>query len=35
MAGFTTVRNVHASAFTDVALRDMINEDGCRGRGCW
>lgn len=26
MAGFTTVRNVGAGAFTDVALRDSINE---------
>ncbi|HEY3928253.1 MAG TPA: amidohydrolase family protein [Candidatus Koribacter sp.] len=26
LAGFTTVRNVGASAFSDVALRDVINE---------
>ena len=25
-AGFTTVRNVGASGYTDVALRDAINE---------
>ena len=25
-AGFTTVRNVGAPAFTDVALRDAIND---------
>jgi imidazolonepropionase-like amidohydrolase len=31
MAGFTTVRNVHAAAFTDVALRDMINEGRLAG----
>jgi len=30
-AGFTTVRNVGASSFTDVALRDGINEGGIPG----
>jgi len=30
-AGFTTVRNVGASNFTDVALRDGINEGGIPG----
>lgn len=30
-AGFTTVRNVGASSFTDVALRDEINEGGIPG----
>ena len=31
MAGFTTVRNVAAEAFSDVALRDMINEGRLAG----
>jgi imidazolonepropionase-like amidohydrolase len=31
MAGFTTVRNVGAEGFADVALRDAINEDGLPG----
>jgi len=30
-AGFTTVRNVGADGFADVALRDAINEDGLPG----
>ena len=30
-AGFTTVRNVGASGYTDVALRDTINDDGLEG----
>ena len=30
-AGFTTVRNVGATGYTDVALRDTINEDGLEG----
>jgi imidazolonepropionase-like amidohydrolase len=30
-AGFTTVRNVGADGFTDVALRDTINEGGLPG----
>ena len=33
-AGFTTVRNVGAGGFTDVALRDEINEGTFRGRTC-
>jgi imidazolonepropionase-like amidohydrolase len=31
MAGFTTVRNVAAAAYSDVALRDMINEGRLAG----
>jgi len=31
LAGFTTVRNVHADHFIDVALRDAINDGGIVG----
>ena len=34
-AGFTTVRNVGASGYTDVALRDAINAGDVPGRACW
>ena len=35
-AGFTTVRNVGADGYSDVALRDAIDRWRCfRGRACW
>ena len=35
LAGFTTVRNVGASGYTDVALRDAINAGDVPGQECW
>ena len=34
-AGFTTVRNVGASGYSDVALRDAINDGESRVPACW
>ena len=34
-AGFTTVRNVGARGYADVALRDAINAVMYPGRACW
>src|SRR5579862_6555296 len=35
LAGFTTIRNVGASGFSDVALRDAINAGMSPDRACW
>jgi imidazolonepropionase-like amidohydrolase len=34
-AGFTTIRNVGARGYADVALRDAVNARDVPGRACW